>query len=105
MTEAQLCEVNVIPPRMLIKAGSTLLVARDAQRSDDNVSEHLADNAFMHLMPEAGGGRRHAAHKTSGRTRSAHLRDKRQTASAARSAKNARAHASTPVTRQLATKN
>jgi membrane-bound lytic murein transglycosylase D len=106
MAEAELREINVIPQRMLIKAGSTLLVPRDAQISEDNVSEHLADNAFMHLMPEAGGGRRHAAPKTSGRTtRSAHLRDKRQTASAARNTKSARARANAPVTRQLATKN
>ncbi len=113
MPETELREVNVIPPRMLIKAGSTLLVARDALRHEHNVSEHLADNAFMHLMPEAGAGgvngghrRRAADHKGSGHPRSAHLRDLRQAASApARGpAKSSRLRMSlTP--RQLATKN
>ena len=32
MSEAELREVNRIPPRMLVKAGSTLLVPRSAQR-------------------------------------------------------------------------
>lgn len=51
MSEAQLREVNRIPPRMLVKAGSTLLVPRTAQRQED-VSEHLADNAMMTLTPD-----------------------------------------------------
>jgi membrane-bound lytic murein transglycosylase D len=52
MNEAQLRELNRIPQRMLIKAGSTLLVARAAQHEQD-VSSHLADNAMMALAPEA----------------------------------------------------
>jgi membrane-bound lytic murein transglycosylase D len=54
MSESQLREVNLIPPRMLVKAGSTLLVTRGAHSTDD-VSEHVADNASMSLaadMPE-----------------------------------------------------
>ena len=51
MSEAGLCEVNHIPPRMLVKAGSTLLVPRSAQRHTD-VSEHIADNATMSLSPD-----------------------------------------------------
>ncbi len=51
MTEAGLREVNRIPPRMLVKAGSTLLVPRSAQRQTD-VSEHIADNATMSLSPD-----------------------------------------------------
>jgi membrane-bound lytic murein transglycosylase D len=51
MSEAQLREVNRIPARMLVKAGSTLLVPRSAHAAAD-VSEHLADNAAMSLAPE-----------------------------------------------------
>jgi membrane-bound lytic murein transglycosylase D len=51
MSEAQLCEINHIPPRMLVKAGSTLLVSRAAHRTTD-VSEHIADNAIMSLAPD-----------------------------------------------------
>jgi membrane-bound lytic murein transglycosylase D len=52
MPEAQLREVNFIPERMLVKAGSTLLVPRSAQTTVD-VPNHLADNAMMALAPEA----------------------------------------------------
>jgi membrane-bound lytic murein transglycosylase D len=51
MTEAQLREVNVIPPRMLIKAGSTLLVPRNEKRQAD-VSEHVAHNGMIALAPD-----------------------------------------------------
>ncbi|HSI59312.1 MAG TPA: transglycosylase SLT domain-containing protein [Ideonella sp.] len=51
MSEASLREVNRIPPRMLVKAGSTLLVPRPAHGGSD-VSEHLADNAMMTLTPD-----------------------------------------------------
>ena len=52
MDEAQLREINRIPPRMVVKAGSTLLVPRDTRRTAD-VPEHVADNAQMALAPEA----------------------------------------------------
>jgi membrane-bound lytic murein transglycosylase D len=52
MSEAQLREVNRIPPRMLVKAGSTLLVPRAAQREAD-VPVEVADNATMALAPDA----------------------------------------------------
>ena len=51
MSEEQLREVNRIPPRMLVQAGSTLLVPR-AQNKLADVSEHLADNAMMSLAPD-----------------------------------------------------
>lgn len=51
MSEAALCSVNRIPPRMLVKAGSTLLVPRTEQRSTD-VAEHVAENAVMQLTPD-----------------------------------------------------
>jgi len=52
MSEEQLREVNRIPPRMVVKAGSTLLVPRTAQRMAD-VSPQVADNATMSLVPDA----------------------------------------------------
>ncbi len=52
MPEAQLREVNRIPARMLVRAGSTLLVPRSAQHAHD-VTERVADNATMALSPEA----------------------------------------------------
>ena len=52
MSEEELREVNKIPPRMLVKAGSTLLVPR-AQHLLKDVSLHVADNATMALAPEA----------------------------------------------------
>jgi membrane-bound lytic murein transglycosylase D len=51
MPEAQLREVNHIPPRMLVKVGSTLVVPRSAQTATD-VSVAVADNAMMALAPE-----------------------------------------------------
>ena len=52
MDEDRLREVNAIPKGMLVKAGSTLLVPRGAHR-DQDVAEHLADNATLALTPEA----------------------------------------------------
>jgi membrane-bound lytic murein transglycosylase D len=52
MTEDELRDVNRIPARMLVKAGSTLLIPRSAQHMHD-VTEHVADNATMALAPEA----------------------------------------------------
>lgn len=51
MSEADLRGVNNIPPRMLIKAGSTLLVPRTA-KMDDDVTSHVADTAQMAFAPE-----------------------------------------------------
>ncbi len=51
MSEAQLREVNRIPARMLVKAGSTLLVPRDRHVEAD-VAESIADNATMALAPD-----------------------------------------------------
>ena len=52
MTEDQLREVNRIPARMLVRAGSTLLVPRSAHQASD-VTEAVADNAMIALAPEA----------------------------------------------------
>ena len=57
MDEGELRELNVIPQRMLIKTGSTLLVPRSEQRHAD-VSEHVADNAMMALAPDRPQARR-----------------------------------------------
>ena len=51
MSESSLRDVNHIPPKMLVKAGSTLLVPRSVKREQD-VSEALADNAMMALAPD-----------------------------------------------------
>ena len=51
MSESELRAVNRIPPRMLVKAGSTLLVPRGARRQAD-VSAEVADNATMALAPD-----------------------------------------------------
>jgi membrane-bound lytic murein transglycosylase D len=51
MSEVDLRDVNNIPPRMLIKAGSTLLVPRSAKMEYD-VTSAVADNAQVSLTPE-----------------------------------------------------
>jgi membrane-bound lytic murein transglycosylase D len=51
MNEAQFREINRIPPKMLIKQGSTLLVTRSAKQQKD-VSEHVADNGQVSFSPE-----------------------------------------------------
>jgi membrane-bound lytic murein transglycosylase D len=52
MAESALREINRIPPKMLVKGGSTLLVPRAAHVHDD-VSERLADSASLSLAPDA----------------------------------------------------
>ena len=51
MSETDLRGVNNIPPRMLIKAGSTLLVPRSAKVETD-VAPHIADTAQVSFAPE-----------------------------------------------------
>jgi membrane-bound lytic murein transglycosylase D len=51
MSETNLREVNKIPPRMLVRAGSTLLVPRN-ERSDADVPGDVADNATMLLVAD-----------------------------------------------------
>ncbi|QAZ40847.1 lytic transglycosylase [Methylibium sp. Pch-M] len=53
MSEAELRQANRIPPRMLVRAGSTLMVPRHPHRHQDDVSERVADNATMLLAPDA----------------------------------------------------
>ena len=51
MSEDELRSINKIPPRMLIKAGSALLVPRSAKQQSD-VSAKVADNGQLNLAPE-----------------------------------------------------
>ncbi|MEH3087557.1 MAG: transglycosylase SLT domain-containing protein [Xylophilus ampelinus] len=51
MSESDLRSSNSIPPHMLIKAGSTLIVPRTAAMQDD-VQAHIADNATLAFLPE-----------------------------------------------------
>jgi membrane-bound lytic murein transglycosylase D len=51
MSEADLRAVNQIPARMLVKAGSTLVVPRPKSTTAD-VSDHLAENAVIAFAPE-----------------------------------------------------
>jgi membrane-bound lytic murein transglycosylase D len=51
MSENDLRNINNIPPRMLIKAGSTLLISRSAKMEND-VASDVADNAQISLAPE-----------------------------------------------------
>jgi membrane-bound lytic murein transglycosylase D len=51
MSEAELRRVNHIPPRMVIRAGSSLLVPRSDKMKLD-VTMHVADNGQLSLAPE-----------------------------------------------------
>ncbi|NZD58564.1 transglycosylase SLT domain-containing protein [Sphaerotilus montanus] len=52
MSEATLREMNRIPRKMLIKAGSTLLIQRSSEHRVQDVPEHVANNAYMALAPD-----------------------------------------------------
>ncbi|MFZ9551998.1 MAG: transglycosylase SLT domain-containing protein, partial [Hylemonella sp.] len=52
-SESLLRQVNNIPPRMLVRAGSALLIPR-ADHVQKDVTEHLADNGQLSLTPEQG---------------------------------------------------
>jgi membrane-bound lytic murein transglycosylase D len=52
MAEAELRAVNLIPPRMLVKVGSTLLVPRAAHTQQD-VAGPVVENAMLSLAQEA----------------------------------------------------
>jgi membrane-bound lytic murein transglycosylase D len=51
MGESDLRSINNIPPHMLIKSGSALIVPRSTTTRQD-VTEHVADNGQMALTPE-----------------------------------------------------
>jgi membrane-bound lytic murein transglycosylase D len=51
MAEEEFRHINKIPPRMLIKAGSALLVPRSSKQQSD-VSAKVADNGQLNLTPE-----------------------------------------------------
>lgn len=52
ISEANLRSINNIPPRMIIKAGSTLVVPRGVHKQSD-VSAAVAENAMLAISPEA----------------------------------------------------
>ena len=60
MSEADFRAINNIPPRMIIKAGSALLVPRSAGMLGD-VTAQVADNGKLDLSPEAVAKRKAAA--------------------------------------------
>ena len=51
MDETELRNINRIPPRMRVKAGSALIVPRSATTRTD-VAEHVADNGKLSLAPD-----------------------------------------------------
>jgi membrane-bound lytic murein transglycosylase D len=51
MSEADLRSINAIPPRVVIRAGSALLVPRN-QETHRDVTEQVADNGHVSLAPE-----------------------------------------------------
>jgi membrane-bound lytic murein transglycosylase D len=55
MSEDELRDVNRIPPRMMVRVGSTLLVPRNGHA---DVSEHIAEHATMTLAPDGPARRR-----------------------------------------------
>ncbi len=56
LSEAELRDINKIPPRMLLRAGSTVLVPRQG-KMDADVPEHIADHGQILLAPESSGRR------------------------------------------------
>jgi membrane-bound lytic murein transglycosylase D len=51
-------EANNIPPRMALKAGSTILVPKSEHAADTNISAAVADNATMIVVPDVPDGKR-----------------------------------------------
>ena len=60
MNESDFRAINNIPPRMLIRAGSALLIPRSASMLGD-VTAQVADNGHLDLSPEAVAKRKAAA--------------------------------------------
>jgi len=52
MSEAELREVNRIPPHVSVRAGSTLLVPR-GERLHQDVATHIAENAMIAFVSDA----------------------------------------------------
>jgi membrane-bound lytic murein transglycosylase D len=57
LAEATLRDVNNIPQRILVKAGSTLLIPKPPQ-DNQNVSKHAVENAVLAFAPDIPPGRR-----------------------------------------------
>jgi membrane-bound lytic murein transglycosylase D len=45
-------EANNIPPNMVLKAGSTVLVPKTEQMAAKDISPEIADNAMLAIVPE-----------------------------------------------------
>lgn len=45
-------EVNNIPPKMVLKAGSTILVPRTGETAQKDITQDVADNATMAMAPD-----------------------------------------------------
>jgi membrane-bound lytic murein transglycosylase D len=45
-------EVNNIPPKMVLKAGSTILVPRTNESAQKDITQDVADNATMAMAPD-----------------------------------------------------
>jgi len=58
VSEAVLRDINDIPARQLIRAGSTVLIPKADDHSNKNVSAAVAENAVLAFAPEAPAGRR-----------------------------------------------
>ncbi|GGI17842.1 transglycosylase SLT domain-containing protein [Oxalicibacterium faecigallinarum] len=51
-------EVNHIPPKMALKAGSTILVPRDPDSKQKDITSAVADSAVLTMIPERAEGRK-----------------------------------------------
>jgi membrane-bound lytic murein transglycosylase D len=89
MAEADFRAINNIPPRMVIKAGSALLVPRGANMLGD-VTAQVADNGKLDLSPEAVAKRKAASKggKKSKDTKMASAKDSKGTGKKQASAKS-----------------
>jgi membrane-bound lytic murein transglycosylase D len=89
MSEADFRAINNIPPRMIIKAGSALLVPRSANMLGD-VTAQVADNGHLDLSPEAVAKRKAAAKggKNTRGTKTASAKGSKGTAKKQASGKN-----------------
>ena len=54
VSEAALRELNDIPPRMVIKPGSTLVVPKGRNATDENIAANMAESGVLDLQTEGG---------------------------------------------------
>lgn len=58
VAEGELRRTNDIPPRKLVRAGSTLLIPKPEDAGNKNISVHLVENAVLAFASEAPTGKR-----------------------------------------------